>query len=245
MTASQNTFMKQNCPNSNQETYEDCDGYYSARTEDSIDHPRLNRIRKDSRLAAELEHAQKNKGHQILRRHIISKVKTRRQASNKKSAEICRYSKLIYINNLEHELGQEEDDYLQIMQSIFEETENIMKTREQIRRIRDAREKESREQSWLSCLQPTERDDDTMNDLFPGSEEIQPVIDDFSHFSYESSDDETITTLDEDMEDDVEQPMDQLIEERKVPRSERQSPISIYATSQYVPELNCLAPSAQ
>lgn len=252
----QQTFNKNNSADSSDEAID-----YYARVEQSIDHPRLNELRKVARVEAEIDHAEKSKLKINHKRCSISKVKTKRQASNKRSAEICRDAKTIYIKYLEHDLFQEEEDYRLVMQSIFKQTEQTMKIREQIKRIEDANEKKSQQSSWLNNLQP-DQPDEIINDLFPGDDEMQDVIDEFSQQSTpEPTAIQPIPSTQISLEEEEEMFIGQLVaqeekshksslqstlsesEHHKRGKSQGHSPVSIFETSPEVPLLKGLGPS--
>ena len=233
--------------------------YYN-RLEQSIDHPTLNHLRKVARVEAEVVHAKKSMLKNKHRRCTVSKVKTKRQASNKRSAEICRDAKNIYIHHLEDAVYEAEEDYRKIMQSILKQTEQTMKIREQIKRIEEAQEKENQQSSWLQSMD----DEDTdlvVNDLFPGDDHMQDVIDEFTldraSSSAENEEEATEISLDDHEERLLDEFMicaEQHVVSREckeeegdeaVKRVDRLSPVSVFDACPEVPILNSLGPSIQ
>lgn len=118
------------------------------RTEEpELDHPRLNELRRQSRIDAENSHAYVSETRR--KKAIISRVKTARQASNKKSAEICRMSKQLYIEKLEDEIIVEEEEYRGVMNRLLIQAEQNLRMEHRIREFEECREMEARGKSWL------------------------------------------------------------------------------------------------
>lgn len=114
-----------------------------------LNHPRLIQLRKAARKDAEKAHAELTEQRKHEKNPAPTKVKTRRQASNKKSAEICREAKTIYTQKLERELVHEEDKYQNLLRGYLVQSEKTHVLKQKIRNIEARRDEEERKKSWL------------------------------------------------------------------------------------------------
>lgn len=115
-------------------------------------HPRLKQFQYRAKKEAEAAHdaaaAEKKRQQAAHPAMFPTKAITKRQLSNKRSAEICRAAKGIYIQYLEKSIVEEEQKHLLVIQKLFNQTEANCMLREKIKLL-ESRLAKVQGSSWL------------------------------------------------------------------------------------------------
>lgn len=168
------------------------------------EHPRLSALKKRARCTAELRHRAVEDRKLRKAQHRPGKIlKSRRQESNIRSAEICRAAKGVYIEMLEENIQLEEEEYLQMwtlaLDQITANTQLLLKVMhlEEMCRRKDAQE------SWMQSY----HEGNNWTQLYHvGNTVPDEVVDEFfpvsgrSQFEWDHRTDGRLNTRDGDME---------------------------------------------
>lgn len=170
----------------------------SAPPELQSQHPRLRRLRDKAKVDASNDHdradAEKRKRKQRLDHHNKpKKVVTKRQISNKRSAEICREAQSRYITYLENEIQHEEQEQRSLLLHQFHVSEQLHLLTHSIRELEKRRDAMSGSLSWIDDHMEqssnVQQEDEAHADFFQTS--------DLERVSFEQQDMQScVTTID-------------------------------------------------
>lgn len=132
-----------------------------------LQHPRLKRLRNKAKMDAGIAHnkavTEKEKQKKKSGREIKpQKVVTKRQLSNKRSAEVCRAATGLYIGYLEKEISEEEREYSLLIQKHFHVKEESLLMMDKIKQLEKKRDAMLGTRSWLDVH--TEHNSDAMQE---------------------------------------------------------------------------------
>lgn len=121
-------------------------------------HPRLRRFQQLAKQEAETEHdiaaAEKRRQQAAHPALFPTKAITKRQQSNKRSAEICRAAKFIYIRYLENAIVEEEQSQINITRELFNLTTANYMLQEKVQQLEKRLATAKMEDSWLTTPNP-------------------------------------------------------------------------------------------
>lgn len=228
-----------------------------AHRQEKPSNPKLARFRAQSKSIAEQQHDQAAAQKQLHTLKVAGKPATKRQISNKRSAEICRAAKGIYIGLLENDMLAEEQTQIDLMQQLLIQTDENSILRQRIKTLEKRLALVTSSQSWLTAKGFSAAGSNVNEDAdfflgAPGNEEmgrqreVEWILDadlETSHEQLEDVMDFQQSCSNEQADNETVHTAENTGKKTDYGAKEHSSPVAIFETAPEVPVADILKPS--